>query len=229
MLKKIFNEEKINKYYKFTMFFLLGSFLGCVFETLLCYLQRGYFESRRGLIYGPLNPVYGLGAVVLVYFLENKKSSLKLFLNGAFLGGIIEYMCSWVQETVFNTLSWDYHNYPLNFDGRTSVYHMVWWGIFSLLFMKFLYPKVIKLINKVKQNRRALITICVLLFLLIDILISGYASLRQEERNKGIMPSSKIQEVFDKYYPDSYLDKIYPNRKNAKKKRLISERKKMKH
>ncbi len=28
MIKKIFNEEKINKYYKFTMFFLLGSFLG---------------------------------------------------------------------------------------------------------------------------------------------------------------------------------------------------------
>ncbi len=33
--------------------------------------QKGYFESRQGLIYGPFTPVYGIGAII--YYLILRK------------------------------------------------------------------------------------------------------------------------------------------------------------
>lgn len=211
------NQSKINEHYKLIMFFLLGSFIGCLFETILCYYQRGHFESRRGLIYGPFNPIYGLGAVALVYYLENKKNIFSLFLNGAFLGGLVEYLCSWIQETFFGTTSWNYTNYPLNFDGRTSVYHMLWWGVFSVIFMKLIYPFVLKVIYSIKEEKRKIINIIVLIFFVINGLISGYASIRQEERSRNRKATNVVQKFFDRHYPDSLMERVYPNRKNKKK------------
>lgn len=213
------DQYQINQSYKLIMFFVLGSFIGCIFETLLCYFQRGYFESRKGLIYGPFNPIYGLGAVALVYYLENKKKNLSLFLNGAFLGGVIEYLCSWIQETFFGTTSWNYIKYPLNFDGRTSVYHMIWWGIFSVIFMKLIYPEMIKLISYIKEDKRKAINILVILFFAIDGLISGYASIRQEERKNNIEATNFMQKYFDKHYPDSLMERVYPNRRESPKRK----------
>ena len=59
--------------------FLIGSIFGVVMETIVSYFQYGDFESRKGLIYGPLNPVYGFGAVIFMIFLV--KISLKELLQ----------------------------------------------------------------------------------------------------------------------------------------------------
>ena len=50
------------------LIFILGSILGYLYETILVFFQTGHYESRQGLIYGPLTPVYGLGGVVYYLF-----------------------------------------------------------------------------------------------------------------------------------------------------------------
>lgn len=49
-------------FYKLFWIFFIGCFLGVVIETIWCLITRGHYESRTGLIYGPLNLVYGFGA-----------------------------------------------------------------------------------------------------------------------------------------------------------------------
>ncbi len=208
-------EERLNHFYHVMMIFMIGCFLGVVYETIYCYFQFGYFESRRGLIYGPFNAVYGVGAVVLTECLKNKKSLVSLFVNGFLLGGLVEYMCSWVQETFFGTLSWDYSKYILNFDGRTSVFHMLGWGLMALVFMAYLYPVFIKVLDLVPRDRRFLITLGITVFFVINMAVSAYANVRQEERSRGIEATSGLQHFFDKHYPDERLEKIYPNKKKA--------------
>ena len=44
--------------------FILGSILGYIFEMIVVLFQKGYFESRQGLIYGPFTPVYGMGILL---------------------------------------------------------------------------------------------------------------------------------------------------------------------
>ena len=50
-------------FYKLFWVFFIGCFAGVVLETIYCLIQRGHYESRVGLIYGPFNLVYGVGAL----------------------------------------------------------------------------------------------------------------------------------------------------------------------
>ena len=76
--------------------FIIGSILGYIFEMIVVLFQKGYFESRQGLIYGPFTPVYGIGAIIYYLILNNikKDNKIKIFFITAILGGITEYICS---------------------------------------------------------------------------------------------------------------------------------------
>ena len=44
--------------------FIVGSLVGFAYENILVLCQKGHFILRQGLLYGPLIPVYGVGAVI---------------------------------------------------------------------------------------------------------------------------------------------------------------------
>ena len=80
-------------FYKVALICIAGSFAGVVVEILWCLFRNGYIESRSGLVYGPFNPVYGIGAVVMtlaLYRYRNRSSSISFF-GGAVVGSVIEY------------------------------------------------------------------------------------------------------------------------------------------
>lgn len=43
-------------FYKLVWIFIIGCVIGFGVEMVWCYVQHGYFESRKGLIYGPFSP-----------------------------------------------------------------------------------------------------------------------------------------------------------------------------
>lgn len=193
--------------------FLIGSIFGVIMETIISYFQYGAFESRRGLIYGPLNPVYGFGAVIFMIFLVKYKNPLKVFLGGMLLGGGFEYFCSLIQEVIFGTTSWDYSAYAFNIDGRTSLSIMICWGLIALLFVFVIYPPLSKLIEKLPIRIGNILSVLLIIFLLVDCAISITACLRQTERSKGIDPSNKVEIFLDKHFPDEKLNAIFENAK----------------
>lgn len=88
--------------YKLMLVCFVGSFAGVVVESLWCILRHGYLESRAGLVYGPFNLLYGVGAVTLtlaLYKFRNRGPWLS-FLGGMLVGSVVEYVCSWGQELV---------------------------------------------------------------------------------------------------------------------------------
>lgn len=89
-------------FYKLALVFSMGSVIGYIIEMLWCYVNLGYFESRQGLIYGPFTPVYGLGAVLFTLSLYKirKSNSFAVFAVCAVIGGVFEYLCSWVQQHI---------------------------------------------------------------------------------------------------------------------------------
>ncbi len=192
--------------------FIIFSVLGCVYETFLCFFQRGYFESRQGLVYGMFTPVYGIGAVCFYIFLKKIKNIYCLFLVGMLLGGVVEYLTSLIQELAFNTISWNYTKYFLNFNGRTSIIHMLFWGLLGVLFMKGVLPIVLKTIVVLVQPRYIVITYILFFFMCFDVFISSSAAVRQKEREKQIAANSGFDYFLDRHYDDKYMNKIYPNR-----------------
>ena len=195
--------------------FIVGSIAGFIFEITVVFFQKGHFELRQGLIYGPFIPVYGIGAI-LYYMALNKiklKNKLQIFLITMLLGGLTEYLCSFMQEKLFGTISWDYSYLPFNIQGRTSLLHCIYWGIGGILYVTYIEPLIEKMREKINKNIIRIITIILAIFMIFDITISWMAAERQIERKSNVEPENKMDLFFDEYYPDEYIDRIFNNKK----------------
>ena len=205
------------KIVKIFWIFIIGSVLGYVIEMIVGLVQNRHFVSRQGLLFGPFIQVYGVGLVAYYLVISNmkNKSNMKIFFITMLLGGIVEYLFSYLQETWFGTISWDYRNLPLNINGRTSLLHCIYWGFGGILFVKYILPHLDKLDIVYKSKIFKIITVLCVIFITFDVTISGLAGIRHLERRKNIQPEGGIDIFFDKYYPDSKLREIYSNAKEV--------------
>ena len=196
--------------------FIIGSMIGYGVETIVAIIQNGHFASRQGLLYEPLIPVYGVGLVAyyLVISKIKDKSNFEIFIITMILGGIVEYLFSFFQEKLFGTVSWDYSNLWFNINGRTSLLHCLYWGTGGILFVKYVYPFIEKIINKLDLLALKHITVILIVLLVFDVGISCVASSRQKERVEGVAASSNLDRFCDEHYPDSVMDYIYSNKIN---------------
>ncbi len=199
--------------------FILGSIIGYLYEMIVVLFQKGYFESRQGLIYGPFTPVYGIGMVVYYLVLKSMdtRNKMEVFLVTMLLGGITEYLCSFIQEKAFGTISWDYSYLHFNLNGRTSLLHCTYWGIAGVLYMTLISPQIANFRNRLNINQTSLkvVTSLVLVFMVFNITISCIAAERQTERRKNIQPANRMDLFLDEYYPDEYMDRIFANKKET--------------
>lgn len=207
-------ENKIlKKIVKLFCVFVIGSIIGYLLEMIVGVVQNGHFVSKQGLIYGPFSQVYGIGLVIYYLVIPNNKKNIEIFLISMFLGGIVEYIFSYLQETFFGTISWDYSNLLFNINGRTSLLHCIYWGIGGILFSKYIRPQIEKIDLLYPKMWFKVLTIFLAIFLLFDIIISSLACKRQEERKEGIEPKNNIEIFLDKTYTDEVLNEIYSNAK----------------
>lgn len=200
--------------------FLLGSIFGAYYEQILNlfihyhYHHEFVWQLRRGVIYGPISPIYGAGAVLFTLFLMKKeKSNFQVFVKSAFIGGFFEFLVSFLQETFLGTVSWDYSNEFLNICGRTTIPYMCVWGLLGLLFARIIYPTISRIIESFPQKFGMVFTNILFILLLLDFVISWGALFRQMFRHQGYEPVTFVGKFFDRYYGDDVLKKYYTNMK----------------
>ncbi|MDQ5983508.1 MAG: hypothetical protein RUMPE_00532 [Eubacteriales bacterium SKADARSKE-1] len=205
-------------FYKLFWVFFIGSIAGVLIETAYCLIWGNTFEIRWGVIYGPFNPVYGFGAVVITFVLSKltKVRDLWIFLICMFVGGTYEYLCSLMQELVFGTISWDYNNTQFNFSGRTNLLYAMCWGLLGLAWVRYIYPKLSGLIEKIPLDIGKVLTWTFFVFMILNMTISGFAIWRQVDRKAGVPSSNWLTQFLDETYPDEFLKHIYPNMKCVK-------------
>lgn len=209
-------KSKLNEVVKIFLIFMIGSIIGYIVEMIVALVQEGHFESRQGLIYGPFTPVYGIGILVYYIFFSFVKNRNKgiVFISSMILGGITEYLCSYVQEKVFGTISWDYSEWLFNINGRTTIVHCTYWGLAGLLYVSYIEPLIPKIENLVKSNKVKILTSSVAAFMVFNITISSMAAIRQKERVENIPASSAVDVFLDNAYPDEFLDEVFANKKH---------------
>ncbi|MCM1241194.1 MAG: putative ABC transporter permease [Lachnospiraceae bacterium] len=202
-------------YYKLFILCFVASFLGVVIEMLFMLVTRGILMSRAGLVYGPFNLLYGAGAVVLtlaLYRFRNRGSWLS-FLGGMVIGSALEYLCSWVQEIILGSRSWDYSHVPFNINGRICLLHTVFWGILGMLWIKNIYPRLTRWILKLpKKAGKAAVWVLTILFML-NIAVSGISVFRWSQRVEGVLANGPFWEAVDQCFPDERMERIFPSMK----------------
>ena len=210
-------QSKFNEVFKIFVIFMIGSVLGYIVEMIVGLVQNGHFVSRQGLIYGPFTPVYGIGIIVYYIFFKIVKTrdKKKVFIFSFILGGITEYLCSYIQEKIFGTISWDYSEWIFNINGRTTIFHCTYWGIAGLLYVKYIEPIIPKIEEFIKSHKIKIIEASVAIFMLFNITISSMAAIRQKERLDEIPANSSVDIFLDNVYPDEYMDQVFEKKKNV--------------
>ena len=208
--------NKFEKYCLLFTIFIFGSFIGFILENLYTIVVKGHYALRQGLIYEPLIPIYGLGALTMYFLLKDKNKTdkyliFKIFIISFISGRLIEYICSYMQQSIFGTISWDYSKKMFNINGRINLFHSVLWGLLGLLFYYMILP-MINLI-KIKDKKVKLMLVVITCIFVVDCTLSALACYRQKERRENLMPSNKIEILLDKHYPDERLNNIFELRK----------------
>ncbi len=221
-MKSIFtqknNEQNLGKknfFHLCVWIFVIGCLFGYIVEVLYSLAWNGFFVNKQGMIYGPFNQVYGLGAVVfsLCLYKFRRANIFVLFVAGALLGGVFEFICSYLQEIIFKSESWHYTTLPCSINGRTNLFHSVCWGILTVLFFKLFFPVMIRVFLKIPKTARAVLTYSALIFMVLDLTLSACAVYRQAERRDGKKASNFFESFLDEHYDDEYLKNVYPNMK----------------
>lgn len=214
---EIEKKSKFNEVIKIFIIFMIGSILGYIVEMIVGLVQNGHFVSRQGLIYGPFTPVYGIGIIVYYIFFNIIKTKNKkaIFIYSMILGGITEYLCSYIQEKLFGTVSWDYSEWLFNINGRTTLIHCTYWGFAGLLYTSFIKPLIPKIEEFVRSHKVRVMASTIAVFMIFNITISSMAAIRQNERIKNIPASGSIDVFLDNMYPDEYMDEVFENKKHV--------------
>ena len=214
-------ENKVNIHQLF-WYFLIFSILGIIIETLYCYITMGVLESRKGFIWGPFCPVYGVCGALLIYVLNKLdcKSALKLFIVGFVFGSIAEYILSYILEAIYGIRFWNYDYLQFNLNGRISLLFSFYWGILSIVLIKFVKPIIDKLINKIKPKTRNIIEIGITIFLSIDCIVTIWAIQTYQNRvvygkeykaNSNNIVLKLREDIENNYFTTQKMLKTFPN------------------
>jgi len=162
---------------KYVCIFMVYSFLGWVYETILLTVQNRKWENR-GFLFGPICPIYGVGAVTIILLMAlTQRHGIELrawqvFAVSVVGSAILEYFTSWGLEKLFHAKWWDYSNWPLNLQGRISLLTSLGFGLAGLLIVYCLAPFTARLIGGIPPLLTELFALLTTSVLMIDLTLT---------------------------------------------------------
>ncbi|KAB7788931.1 putative ABC transporter permease [Bifidobacterium cebidarum] len=188
--------------------FTIASVGGLIIETIYHFaLYHGELQDRAGLLWGPFSPIYGCGAVLVTVFLNRlwKANAGLIFCASAVIGGTFEYVTSWFMEVAFGITAWDYTGQWLSVDGRTSGKYMFFWGLIGLVWVRWLLPRMLALINRIPWKVRYSLTAVCAVLMIVDIVFTLMALDCWYGRLAGQPQTSPAALWFGEHYGNDYM------------------------
>lgn len=135
--------------YQLVAAFVLYSMLGWLVESIyMSFCNRKL--TNRGFARSPFCPIYGFGAVACFLIMGPMQGQyVKIYLMGAFLATVFEYLVGRAMIAIFGKLWWDYNDKPFNFQGIICLESTVAWGFYALGIVHFVHGWILQIINYV--------------------------------------------------------------------------------
>ncbi len=131
---------------QWVLLFFFYCFCGWIWES--CYVSvRQKQWVNRGFLQGPLLPIYGSGAIIILLATIPVEDDLRLvYLFGMIAATALEYATGAVMERLFKVRYWDYSNQRWNLNGHICLSSSIAWGFFSILMVRFIHPPIARLL-----------------------------------------------------------------------------------
>lgn len=163
---------------KVFLWFLLYSFVGWLWETVLNIVMKKRFVDR-GILNGPICPIYGFGALLAIYALPGEHSVVAIFLSSGVLCCTLEYFTSWAIEKLFHMRLWDYSGKPFNINGRVYLNGFLFFAAGCTVVKLWVQPHIMDMLNAIDPRTITILAVALLVVLLADaaVTLAGLTSL----------------------------------------------------
>ena len=133
--------------YHILAYFLIYSCIGWCLEVIYAAATTGQLVNR-GLLNGPVCPIYGFGMIIVLFALTPLQHSiLLLYIGGVILPSALELVGGWALYKLYHTRWWDYSDFPFNIGGYICLEFCLLWGVGTLVVMRIVHPVVADLVD----------------------------------------------------------------------------------
>lgn len=215
---------------KYIILFVIYSFMGFIWESFFCIFQyKGW--SRRGFLYGPVCPIYGVGALVITFLIRyvpfldvnNPNYNLRVFLVASIGSFILEWCTATFLEKVFNAAWWDYSMFPLNIQGKVCLFCTLGFGVGGIIIPKYVIPVIENYVDMIPNILYEPIAYVLIIIMSVDfaLTISALTDFQEKvkfidtsfnsrmenvvegAKSKGISAKDKLKEEKEKYIDEN--------------------------
>ena len=203
--------------------FLIYSVYGVIVEMIFCYAReyKGVIESRCGLLYLPLSPIYGLGGVVVsLVLLPHLANPLLIFVLSMILCTALEYLASFVMEKAFKSVFWDYSNKPLNIHGRACLEFAIYWGVLGVFLIYILDTTTYVVVDSWARPAAEVVLTVLVAITLVSVVLTLMAFRRLDQKLAALRAhrdgraapdiDTRWGRLLDRIVPDVVLINTFP-------------------
>ena len=129
-------------WYQWLAFFYVYCFLGWIFESTYVSLKQKRLVNR-GFLRLPMLPLYGSGAVMMLWVSLPVRDSLPLvYISGFIAATALEYVTGAVMERLFKVRYWDYSSQPFQLHGYICLSSSIAWGFLTILMTRMIHKPI---------------------------------------------------------------------------------------
>lgn len=151
--------------------FLIYSVIGYIWEVSFVYILEGKLVNR-GFLYGPYIPLYGLGAILILFVTSSVSNPILIFIYGMFFASLLEFVTGILMFKIFKVRYWDYSSDLLNIKGYVCLKASIVWGLFSLFLVNSLHPVLYNVLNNINIFDNHIIMYILIFVFAVDVTLS---------------------------------------------------------
>ncbi len=162
---------------QWVLFFLFYCFCGwCIESSFVSWRKKRWIN--RGFLNGPVIPIYGSGAVViLLATLPVRSHPVAVFFLGMAAATVLEYVTGAVMEATLRVRYWDYSDKRFNLHGYVCLNTSLAWGALSVVLVEWLHRPAERLVLSLPETVTRVTAAVLSAIFLADLAVSLRAAL----------------------------------------------------
>lgn len=181
-------------WYQWLTFFYIYCFIGWIFESTYVSIKTGHLVNR-GFLRIPLLPLYGSGAVMMLWVsLPVKDYLILVFLFGVVAATALEYVTGSVMERLFKIRYWDYSRQRFQLHGYICLSSSIAWGGLTILMTEVIHAPIAEMVLLFNQPLLLFTTAMMTVLFMTDVYESTKAAL---ELGKSLEALTKLKADID--------------------------------
>lgn len=158
--------------YQWFAFFYIYCFFGWCFESAYVSIKNRQLVNR-GFMHGPLLPLYGSGAIIVLFAaLPFRDVPAMVYIVGMLAATFLEYLVGVSMEALFKVRYWDYSNQKFNIQGHICLSSSIAWGFLSLAMVYGMHKPVERFIFSLPSAAVSAATLLISMAAAADFMIS---------------------------------------------------------